>query len=84
MSSRRFTTQCLCASTEKGCTTGGPAAVRDFNPAYDRFGSKAEKLDLSIRCPFGPRKRTSDLRLMSMPPGREEKPAELIVVGGTP
>ena len=41
MSSRRFTAQCLRASTEKDSTTGGSAAVRDFNPAYDRFGSNA-------------------------------------------
>src|SRR5262245_1100942 len=41
MSSRRFTAQCLRASTEKDSTTGGSAAVRDFNPAYVRFGSNA-------------------------------------------
>jgi hypothetical protein len=35
-----------------------PAAPRNFDPAYDRFGSKAENLDLSIRCPLYPRKRT--------------------------
>src|SRR5262245_7556255 len=41
MSSRRFTAQCLRASTEKDSTTRGSAAVRDFNAAYDRYGSKA-------------------------------------------
>src|SRR5262249_54904840 len=39
MNSRRFTAQCLRASTEKDSTTGGSAAVRDFEPAYDRYGS---------------------------------------------
>src|SRR5262249_9966450 len=42
MSSRRFTAQCLRASTEKDSTTGGSAAVRDFDPAYVRFGSAAD------------------------------------------
>src|SRR5262245_7760008 len=41
MSSRRFTVQCLRASTEKDSTTGGSAALRDFDPAYVRFGSGA-------------------------------------------
>src|SRR5262249_40575789 len=44
MSSRRFTTQCLHASTEKDSTMEGSAAVRDFNPFYDRFGSKAAEM----------------------------------------
>jgi len=39
MSSRRFTAQCLRASTEKDSTTGGSVAVRDFSPAFVRFGS---------------------------------------------
>jgi hypothetical protein len=41
MSSRRFTAQCLRASTEKDSTTRGSAAVRDFNPAYDCYGSSS-------------------------------------------
>jgi hypothetical protein len=36
MSSRRFIAQCLRASTEKDSTTGGSAAVRDFDPVYVR------------------------------------------------
>jgi len=34
------------------------AALRDFNPAYVRVGSKAEKLTLSICCPLLPQLRT--------------------------
>ena len=41
MSSRRLTAQCLRASTKKDSTTGGSAAVRDFDPAYVRFGSNS-------------------------------------------
>ena len=38
----------------------------DFSALYVRFGSKAEKLDLSITCPLCPRKRTlSDTTGMS-------------------
>src|SRR5262249_3772506 len=40
-----------------------PVAVRNLNPAYVRFGSKAEKPDLSIRCPLYPQKRTNRRRL---------------------
>src|SRR5262245_59651538 len=51
MSSRRFTAQCLRDSTEKDSTTGGSAAVRDFNPAYDRYGSSAtEAVEAARRC----------------------------------
>src|SRR5262249_9738250 len=39
MSSRRFTAQCLRASTEKDSTTGGSAAVRDFKRPNRRYGS---------------------------------------------
>src|SRR6516165_7892996 len=35
------------------------AALQDFDPPYVRFGSKAEKLELSSRCPLYPRKRIS-------------------------
>jgi len=42
MSSRRFTAQCLRASTERDSTTGGSAAVRDLDPVDVRFGSKAD------------------------------------------
>jgi hypothetical protein len=35
-----------------------PAAVRNLNPAYVCFGSKADKFGLSIRCPLCPTKRT--------------------------
>src|SRR5262249_37281816 len=45
MSSRRFTAQCLHASTEKDSTTGGSAAVRDFDPAYVSYGSMLLKKD---------------------------------------
>jgi hypothetical protein len=41
----------------------GNAAMRDFSALYVRFGSKAEKLDLSIRCPLCPRKRTNSRHL---------------------
>src|SRR5262245_10454946 len=39
MSSRRFTAQCSRASTERDSTTGGSAALRDFNPVYVACGS---------------------------------------------
>src|SRR5262249_25561364 len=39
MSSRRFTVQCLRASTEKDSTTGGSAALLDFDQAYALFWS---------------------------------------------
>jgi hypothetical protein len=41
MSSRRFTAQCLHASTEKDSTTGGVCCGAGFQSAYDRLGSKA-------------------------------------------
>src|SRR6516165_1669642 len=41
------------------------AALRDFGPAFVRFGSKAD-IPLSLRrCPLHPRKRTSDLRVLN-------------------
>ena len=43
MSSRRFTAQCLRASTEKDSTQDA-AALRDFRPVYVRFGSLASDL----------------------------------------
>src|SRR5262245_62569063 len=35
--------------------------MRDFSPAYDRFGSKAERLAVSIFSPFYPHEQTSSL-----------------------
>ena len=49
MSSRRFTAQCLRASTKKDSTTGKLGAVRDFSPAHVRFGSKDTLMNLQ-RC----------------------------------
>ena len=54
MSSRRFTVQCLRASTEKDSTTGGSAALRDFDPAYVRFGSGADITRLLSNVRFTP------------------------------
>ena len=41
--------------TDWQASSQGLAAVRDFDPAYDRFGSKCEELALSISCPLYPR-----------------------------
>src|SRR5262245_43959811 len=62
MQSRRFTAQCLHASTEKDSTTGGPASVRDFNPAYDRFGSFSSDRHAppAHRMSASPQKRTCE------------------------
>jgi hypothetical protein len=38
-------------------------ALRNFDPAYDRFGPKAERLRTSKCCPLRPRKRTHSGRL---------------------
>src|SRR5262249_16873540 len=43
-------------------STHEPAALRDSNSTYVRFGSKAEKLDLSIRCSALPPKADIDRR----------------------
>ena len=62
MSSRRLTARCLRASTEKDSTTGGSAAVRDFDPAYDRYGSSATGRYASggRAMSASPQKRTSE------------------------
>jgi hypothetical protein len=58
MSSRRFTAQCLRASTEKDSTIGGSAAVRNFNPAYDRYGvinGQVYRGDTTVHVRFAPK-----------------------------
>ena len=58
MNSRRFTTRCLRASNRKDSTPHlrqEPAALRDFDRAYDRGGSKCENLAMSICWPVYPR-----------------------------
>src|SRR5262245_22020404 len=50
------------ANTLKLCRRGrGTGALRDFNPAYDRSESKAERLAVSIFSPVYPHEQTSSL-----------------------
>jgi len=46
--------------TEKDSTTGGSAAVRDFDPAYVSYGSEAAEMIVTLRRPTSalPRRRT--------------------------